>query len=650
MIIKRLTLKNFGVYAGTNTFSFTSDKPIVLIGGMNGCGKTTFLEAVLLALYGSNSSAYLESKKKTYGQYLKAMVNRNHVDEECSVELEFEICGDKSEVYVIRREWTAQSKIIKEELRVYKDGKYNEFLTGNWSMFVENILPSALSSFFFFDGEKIAELAIDSSNTQLKNAIRSMLGISVLDVLNSDLVRNLKKAEKRGLKSKTAEEVQKLREVKENAEKVLDEIDASIDALQQKLGKDQEVLDSLHIQYAAKGGNAVSHRNELLHEKSTLTAQLGIAESKICDLAAAELPLLLVADLVGEIKLEAQDEHMESVLSEALSWMDGFYEEFVHQNGDSSAGSKAFVDFFRGKVDGFQGDSFYNLSDQALLQVNNLVETVMESVSAEAEELLAQKKEIKMKIDEIEGFLTLDINEKELEEIQQKIREIDQLLVEDKVRESELARKRSEANAKVISSTLEFNRYVEAYLSDEEQMDTIERTIKYSNIAMNIINRYTAELQKRKTGVLAETITDCYQKLASKKSMIQQIFMDPKTLNLTYFAEDGSEVPRDSLSAGEKQLMVVSVLWALAICSKKKLPTIIDTPLSRLDSTHRTAMITTYFPNAGEQTIILSTDSEIDAGYYELMKDNVGDEYTLNYDEISKSTSIEKGYLIGERA
>lgn len=649
MIIKRLTLKNFGVYAGTNTFSFTSDKPIVLIGGMNGCGKTTFLEAVLLALYGSNSSAYLESKKKTYGQYLKAMVNRNHVDEECSVELEFEICGDKSEVYVIRREWTAQSKIIKEELQVYKDGKYNEFLTGNWPMFVENILPSALSSFFFFDGEKIAELAIDSSNTQLKNAIRSMLGISVLDVLNSDLVRNLKKAEKRGLKSKTAEEVQKLREVKENAEKVLDEIDASIDALQQKLGKDQEALDSLHIQYAAKGGNAVSHRNELLHEKSTLTAQLGIVESKICDLAAAELPLLLVAGLVGEIKLEAQDEHMESVLSEALSWMDGFYEEFVHQNGDSSAGSKAFVDFFRGKVNGFQGDSFYNLSDQALLQVNNLVETVMESVSAEAEELLAQKKEIKMKIDEIEGFLTLDINEKELEEIQQKIREIDQLLVEDKVRESELARKRSEANAKVISSTLEFNRYVEAYLSDEEQMDTIERTIKYSNIAMNIINRYTAELQKRKTGVLAETITDCYQKLASKKSMIQQIFMDPKTLNLTYFAEDGSEVPRDSLSAGEKQLMVVSVLWALAICSKKKLPTIIDTPLSRLDSTHRTAMITTYFPNAGEQTIILSTDSEIDAGYYELMKDNVGDEYTLNYDEISKSTSIEKGYLIGER-
>ena len=64
MIIKRLRLHNFGVYAGDNEFLFTNNKPIVLVGGMNGRGKTTFLEAVLLALYGSNSVAYTESKKK----------------------------------------------------------------------------------------------------------------------------------------------------------------------------------------------------------------------------------------------------------------------------------------------------------------------------------------------------------------------------------------------------------------------------------------------------------------------------------------------------------------------------------------------------------------------------------------------------------
>ena len=61
MIIKRLTMHNFGIYASTNTFEFTGKKPIVLIGGLNGRGKTTFLEAVLLSLYGANSFAYKES-------------------------------------------------------------------------------------------------------------------------------------------------------------------------------------------------------------------------------------------------------------------------------------------------------------------------------------------------------------------------------------------------------------------------------------------------------------------------------------------------------------------------------------------------------------------------------------------------------------
>ena len=76
MIIKKLQLHNFGVYAGDNEFIFEGNKPVVLIGGMNGRGKTTFLEAVLLGLYGSNSFAYTESKYKTYGQYLKSYVNK----------------------------------------------------------------------------------------------------------------------------------------------------------------------------------------------------------------------------------------------------------------------------------------------------------------------------------------------------------------------------------------------------------------------------------------------------------------------------------------------------------------------------------------------------------------------------------------------
>lgn len=220
-------------------------------------------------------------------------------------------------------------------------------------------------------------------------------------------------------------------------------------------------------------------------------------------------------------------------------------------------------------------------------------------------------------------------------------------MIDDQVKMSELEQERSVANSRVMSATSEFSKYVESYLSTVELRDSSDRTIKYSNMALGIIEKYQVELQKRKTGVLAETVTECYKKLANKKNLIDKVEMDSDSLNMKYVSEDGNEIQKDSLSAGEQQLMVIATLWALAICSKKKLPVIIDTPLSRLDSMHRTSLIQTYFPNAGEQTIILSTDTEIDSRYYELMKDNVGDEFTLRYDELTKSTSIEIGYKIG---
>lgn len=150
-------------------------------------------------------------------------------------------------------------------------------------------------------------------------------------------------------------------------------------------------------------------------------------------------------------------------------------------------------------------------------------------------------------------------------------------------------------------------------------------------MANKILDEYKIRLQKNKISLVANTMTKCYKKLANKKNLIDKICMDPVTLDLYYIDYNGNEIDKSSLSAGEKQLMVISLLWSLALCSKKKLPVIIDTPLSRLDSAHRESLIKTYFPYASEQTIILSTDSEINQEYHDMMKDDIGDEFTLDY-------------------
>ena len=61
------------------------------------------------------------------------------------------------------------------------------------------------------------------------------------------------------------------------------------------------------------------------------------------------------------------------------------------------------------------------------------------------------------------------------------------------------------------------------------------------------------------------------------------------------------------------------MLWALGRTSGRPLPVIIDTPLARLDSDHRRLLVENYFPQASHQVILLSTDTEVDQLYFDLL-------------------------------
>jgi DNA sulfur modification protein DndD len=105
-------------------------------------------------------------------------------------------------------------------------------------------------------------------------------------------------------------------------------------------------------------------------------------------------------------------------------------------------------------------------------------------------------------------------------------------------------------------------------------------------------------------------------------------------------------LPFDRLSAGEKQLLATSLLWGLARASGRPVPTIIDTPLGRLDSSHRRHLIERYFPNASHQVLLLSTDEEIAGPYYTALKPFITRTYILAHNDESGQTNIEPGYFI----
>lgn len=641
-------MHNFGVYASTNQFEFHGGKPVVLIGGMNGRGKTTFLEAVLLGLYGANSFAYTESKFKTYGQYLKSYVNKSDGTKQTYIELEFSLDGSNEEVYLIHREWDGNAQRIREKIWVKKNGIDNSFLTENWPMFVENILPSALSSFFFFDGEKIAELAVENTNTQMKESIKALLGISVLDLLNNDLGRIISRLSVTVTEDQDLVYLEQLRQKRDSAIEDLNNVDDEIRQLVKKIEGLNIELEKKNSEYAVKGGDIVEQRHDLMRQRAQQQALLERYDDDFLEQVAGEMPLKLVKELLFDIEIQGTMEQSYKTSVMATDKVRNLYKDFVSKHPETNDILSEFIKFVQADNDAHKQEEVYGLSNNTLYQVKRLNSYQLKECIEHIKMQMERRNESQKKIDEIDNYLSVDIDEKVLNRIFKRIKELEKEILTEEVNLTALQQKRTTLHGAAMIAENEFNKGAEQVLSSFEAEDDDKRIVKYAHMAIKIIKNYRIRLQENKADVLARTMTDCYRKLAYKKHLIKEIQMDPVTLDLHYLNGKGEEIEKKKLSAGEKQLMVISLLWALAICSKKKLPVIIDTPLSRLDSIHREALITTYFPNASDQTIILSTDSEIDRKYYELLKPHIGDEFTLVYDDDLMKTSIKKGYLFEE--
>ncbi|KKK62308.1 hypothetical protein LCGC14_3005640, partial [marine sediment metagenome] len=192
MILQSLRLVNFGLYGGEHRFELAPDadgkKPVVLVVGHNGAGKTTFLESVRLALYGKRALGARVGQAE-YERHLLKRINNFAMDRGASVELAFKSqhLGNE-DIYTVRRSWAARGASVVESLDFERnDAPVDDIPSEDWNHYLEDIIPAGVSQLFFFDGEKIQDIADDQENTGLTDAIKSLLGIDILDQLRGDL-------------------------------------------------------------------------------------------------------------------------------------------------------------------------------------------------------------------------------------------------------------------------------------------------------------------------------------------------------------------------------------------------------------------------------------------------------------------------------
>lgn len=353
----------------------------------------------------------------------------------------------------------------------------------------------------------------------------------------------------------------------------------------------------------------------------------------------------MVSNLLSAVQEKAAVEKDNQSMKIAVSKIKQLYQMYSKDKSQENYEIDSFIEFMKNQAKQADKKSIFNFSENAYAQNTLLLGGQLE----QTKKLYLQNRELEQKtlqrLNEIDNYLSVDIDEKSIQRIYKRICELQAQRTEIEVQIENKKKQRITANGECQNATTIFNRCVEKVIATMERGDDVERIHKYALYAQQLSSKFKIELQKAKINELADTMTKCYKKILGKKNLIDRIEMNPENLDYHYLDINGNEVMKSSLSAGEKQLMVIAMLWALAECSDKMLPVIIDTPLARLDSQHRKALIERYFPNASSQTIILSTDSEIDANYYQIIKPFVSNEFTLVYDEAEKRTHIEQGYF-----
>lgn len=655
MILHSVLLEDFGLYAGTTELDLVPRRrkggpsPIVLIGGKNGAGKTTLLEAVRLALYGRRALG-ARVAQSDYDDYLRGRINNGAVVRAAAVGLEFDYAeAGTVHRYRVRREWTARSKSVVETLLLEKDGTpVSSVPRDEWHHFLQELIPPGVSQLFFFDGEKISEIADgEEQNEQLAEAVRGLLGIELVGRLRADLGLYLARHLRDDDSTATArlEAVNRDVVIAKGKATELADLVAELNSVRESQAR---AAEQVRRQFVAEGGDAAANQAKTEAEREEVRRSVSRAEHELRDLSNKLLPFAMAPRLIAEFRSalgqsRAPDERSGSLRSirDAISaWRAA---RLPKREAVWSAKHWADLQRFLEVQAQTEGDAqeipaFREVGDGATA-LARLAET----------ETLVRPRAIAL-LDELD---TLSHRGRALDAALARANNASAGVLLDELRLAEQRVGATEATLKARQEELKLLRGQIVTLERErrrleEELAGSAKAAERAELAARTaqaLAEYEKRLLEHKLAQLRSEFVSRFNSLARKTNLVADVRVDPTSFATTLIDKSGREMPKASLSAGEKQIYAIAMLWALARTSGRPLPMIIDTPLARLDSEHRSKLVAHYFPAASHQVVLLSTDTEIDDELRRDLGANVSHTYRLDYDHEASRTTASYGYF-----
>lgn len=673
MLIKQIILDNFGLYRGRQQISlaprvkYRQQRPVVLLGGQNGAGKSTILEALRLCLYGALSFGG-KVTKKDYEDLLRSRVHRS-VDpaiqiSTAAVGLEFEYSSfGEVHTYSVERSWELSGNTVHTFLEVKRNGEpLDEVDQANADEFLRDLIPPGVSQLYFFDGEKIQELAEGEDDSDaLGDAIRGLLGLDLVDQLNVDLKiysRRLEDSPKVDpIKNRLEELATKKRQLQDKGEELL----RAADMCQSRTDRLKIDIEQVKQKIAREGGNYAKKEEKLKAQQAQLTDAIRQAEDELRELCGGLLPFVLAQGLCEKLQDQLRAEHRiqawqnhAAILSERVDDLESTLDDSVFRSvrlsdEDRSEVRQRVLELLRGlgaePSDLPKASLVHRKSDDERDRLLSAIAAIGSDIPKRVGQLASQIEEGTRKLARVEDALGKIPAEDQIEPLLDRLGKLsDEYVIADKERDQAY-----NAHENHIQEIALIDR--EGTKLDQElhkASSGLDRRAMVGNVQA-VLSEYSAALSTSKAAELTEAVASRFSQLWRKEQAVRRVEIDPSTYKVTLFDAQDRPIEKKQLSAGEKQVYAVSMLWALAEVSGRPLPVVIDTPLGRLDSQHRFHLVDHYFPNASHQVIILSTDTEIDEENYRELKPSISHAYQLRFDEQEGCTFVEEGYFWGRR-
>jgi DNA sulfur modification protein DndD len=660
MLITRIKVKNYKTYLDLDLdISVEPDRPIILIGGANGGGKTTLFESIYGALYG------LDIKTSTRFKELVNAGYKSNPDDKIVLELHFKgKILDKDKQYVLTRTYMLNpNQMPVENVKLSMDGSLWNYGTATApaqrieaesqvNKIIKANLPKELSHYFLFDAMESGNLLkSDQLNKVIKENIESVMGFNKYVQLSkaSEVIHQYQTAQRIQL-ANDKEEYLRLVEEKKNKTAKLNDLESALkicyefSALNKglyddlKAGLNAEVSLKNQIQQTREQINSIDNNaNQYFDDASEFakSVELNVFLPKLIASLKSEYELILLE------KNKLEEAHQSKLQPSQIEPIAQILLNYLNKN-DLIKGEIALseiIKYLSTELDSTKSNNTYDFIDNLDLKgLNQLFETNSNNTYPR---LKNKRAELENSIDIRNNLVAA------LTTYESQLGGNDFALIEKYEENNFKIRTLLEAISELkIEITKIDNRIHQIDLETSQEPDPKYDTLtKLKPFFESVANEL---LKTKKSQIELRMKHDLNINLSAYKGVIDRVELTENLEDLTFkiYHIQGNEIYLNQLNTASKQVVIQVLLKSLHEFGDYDPPVMIDTVMGVLDETSRALVLENYFPSLSQQTILLSSDSEIrPSSDLSKIEPFIAKSYTLIRNREKQVTKVESGYF-----